>query len=89
LKRIALPEAVTYFRPRFMREWLNPAFSLNQTCLLPCLSKQRTLPKINLRRSHPPNSEMSPRELNRMQSELRAAREHAQLLNVLHRNRIF
>jgi hypothetical protein len=45
--------------------------------------------KINLRRSHPPNSEMSSRDLHRMQSELRAAREHAQLMNVLHRNRIF
>jgi hypothetical protein len=45
--------------------------------------------KINLRRCHPPNSEMNPRELNRMLSELRAAREHAQLMNVLHRNRIF
>ena len=45
--------------------------------------------KINLRRSHPPNFEMDPREMNRMRSELRAAREHAQLMNVLHRNRIF
>ena len=45
--------------------------------------------KINLRRSHPPNSEASPRELHRMQSELRAAREHAQLMNVLYRNRMF
>ena len=45
--------------------------------------------KINLRRSRPSNSEVSPRELNRMLSELRAAREHAQLMNVLHRNRIF
>jgi hypothetical protein len=27
--------------------------------------------------------------LNRMRSELRAAREQAQLMNVLHRNRIF
>ena len=45
--------------------------------------------KINLRRSHPPNSEVSPRELNRMLSELRAAREHAQLMNVILRNRIF
>ena len=45
--------------------------------------------KINLRRSHPPNSEVSPRELNRMLSELRAAREHAQLMNVLYRNRMF
>jgi hypothetical protein len=44
--------------------------------------------KINLRRSHPSNSEVSPRELNRMQSELRAAREHALLMNVMHRNRI-
>jgi hypothetical protein len=45
--------------------------------------------KINLRRSHPPNSEVSLRELHRMQSELRAAREHAQQMHVLHRNRIF
>jgi hypothetical protein len=45
--------------------------------------------KINLRRSHPPNSEESPRERLRILSELRAAREHAQLMNVLHRNRIF
>ncbi len=45
--------------------------------------------KINLRRSHPPNFEMSPRELNRMRSELRVAREHAELMNVLNRNRIF
>lgn len=45
--------------------------------------------KINLRRSHPPNFEMDPRELNRMRSELRAAREHAELMNVLNRNRIF
>ena len=45
--------------------------------------------KINLRRSHAPNFEMSPRELNRMRSELRMAREHAQLMNVLNRNRIF
>jgi hypothetical protein len=44
---------------------------------------------INLRRSHPPNCEMDPRELNRMRSELRAAREHVLLMNVLHRNRIF
>ncbi len=44
--------------------------------------------KINLRRSHPPNCEMDPRELNRMHSELRAAREHALLMNVTHRNRI-
>ena len=44
--------------------------------------------KINSRRSYPPNSEMSPRELNRMRSELRAAREHALLMNVMHRNRI-
>ena len=45
--------------------------------------------KINLRRSHPPNFEADPRQLNRMRSELRAAREHAQLMNMLHRNRIF
>ncbi len=45
--------------------------------------------KINLRRSHPPNSEVLPKERHRMLSELRAAREHAQLMNVLHRNRIF
>jgi hypothetical protein len=45
--------------------------------------------KINLRRSQLPNSEESLRERHRMLSELRAAREHAQLMNVLHRNRIF
>ena len=45
--------------------------------------------KINRRRSHPPNSVMAPRELNRMQSELRAAREQARLMNVLYRNRTF
>jgi hypothetical protein len=45
--------------------------------------------KINLRRSHPPNSEVSPRERHRMQTELRAVREHAQLMNVLYRNRMF
>ncbi len=45
--------------------------------------------RLNQRRSHPPNFEVSPRELNRMQSELRAAREQARLMNVLHRNRIF
>ncbi len=45
--------------------------------------------KINLRHSHPPNSEVSPRELHRMQSELRAVREHAQLMSVLYRNRMF
>jgi hypothetical protein len=44
--------------------------------------------KINLRRGHPPNFEADPRELNRMRSELRAAREHASLMNVMHRNRI-
>ena len=45
--------------------------------------------KLNLRRSHPPNLDMNPRELNRMQSELRAAREQARLRDVLRRNRIF
>lgn len=45
--------------------------------------------KINRRRSYPPNSEVDPRELHRMQSELRAAREHAQLMNVIYRDRIF
>jgi hypothetical protein len=45
--------------------------------------------KINLRRSHPPNSEVSPWDRHRMYSELRAAREHMELMNVLHRNRIF
>ena len=69
-----------------MRVWLRRilCFRLNQTCLFPCLPKQ----KINLRRSHPPNFEADPRELNRMLSELRLAREHAQLMNVMHRNRI-
>jgi uncharacterized short protein YbdD (DUF466 family) len=45
--------------------------------------------KFNRRRSHPPNSDMPSREWHRMQSELRAAREQARLMEVLHRNRIF
>ena len=45
--------------------------------------------KINLRRSHPPNFEADPRELNRMRSELRLAREHVLAMSVMHRNRIF
>ena len=45
--------------------------------------------KINWRRNHPPNSGMAPRELHRMQSELRAAREHVKLMDILNRNRIF
>lgn len=44
--------------------------------------------KINLRRSHPPDSETNPRELNRMRSELRLAREHVLAMSVMHRNRI-
>ena len=44
--------------------------------------------KLNLRRSHPPNFAADPRELNRMHSELRAARERALVMNVMHRNRI-
>ena len=65
-------------------------FSLKSNLLFSALLEAKDFArKINLRRSHPSNSEVSPRELNRMQSELRAAREHAQLMNVLHRNRIF
>ena len=65
-------------------------FSLKSNLLFsPLLEAKDFARKINLRRSHPPNSEVSPRELNRMLSELRVAREHAQLMNVLHRNRIF
>jgi hypothetical protein len=65
-------------------------FSLKSNLLFSALLEAKDFAKkINRRRSHPPNSEVSPRELNRMLSELRAAREHAQLMNVLHRNRIF
>ena len=45
--------------------------------------------KINRRRSHPLIYEVDPRELHRIQSELRAAREHAQLMNMTYRNRMF
>lgn len=45
--------------------------------------------KINRRLSHPPNAEADPRDLHRMQSELRAVRERAQLFNVIYRNRMF
>jgi len=44
--------------------------------------------KINLRRSHPLNLETDPRELNRIRSELRLAREHVLAMSVMHRNRI-
>ena len=44
--------------------------------------------KINLRRSHPPNVTADPRELNRIHSELRAARDRALVMSVMHRNRI-
>ena len=65
-------------------------FSLNSNLFASMLVEAKDYAKkINLRRSHPPNFEMDPRELNRMRSELRVAREHAQLMNVLHRNRIF
>lgn len=65
-------------------------FSLKSNLFLSMLVEAKDYAKkINLRRSHPPNSDMSPRDLHRMQSELRAAREHAQLMNMIHRNRIF
>lgn len=65
-------------------------FSLKSNLFLSILVEAKDYAKrINLRRSHPPNSEVSPRELHRMQSELRAVREHAQLMNVLYRNRMF
>ena len=65
-------------------------FSLKSNMFVSMLAEAKDYArKINLRRSHPPHFEMDPRELNRMRSELRVAREHAQLMNVLHRNRIF
>jgi hypothetical protein len=65
-------------------------FSLKSNLFLSILVEAKDYAKkINLRRSHPPNSEVSPRELHRMQSELRAVREHAQFMNVLYRNRMF
>jgi hypothetical protein len=65
-------------------------FSLKSNLLFSALLEAKDFArKINLRRSHPPNSEVSPRELHRMQSELRAAREHAQLMNMIHRHKIF
>ena len=65
-------------------------FSLKSNLFLSILVEAKDYAKnFNLRRSHTPNSEVSPRELHRMQSELRAVREHAQLMNVLYRNRMF
>jgi hypothetical protein len=65
-------------------------FSLKSNLLFSTLLEAKDFArKINRRRSYPPNYEVDPRELHRMQSELRAAREHAQLMNILHRNRIF
>ena len=65
-------------------------FSLKSNFFVSMLAEAKDYAKkINLRRSHPPNFETSARELNRMRSELRVAREHAQLMNVLNRNRIF
>jgi DNA mismatch repair ATPase MutS len=39
--------------------------------------------------NRPRHSDADPRELHRMRAELRAAQEHARLMNVFHRNRIF
>jgi hypothetical protein len=65
-------------------------FSLKSNLFISILVEAKDFAKkINRRRSHPPNSGVNPRELHRMQSELRTAREHAQLMNVNHRNRIF
>lgn len=65
-------------------------FSLKSNLLFSALLEAKDFAKkINRRRSYPPNLEVSPRELHRMQSELRAAREHAQLMNMIHRHRIF
>ena len=63
-------------------------FSLKSNVFVSMLGAKDYVKKINLRRSHPPNLEADPRELNRMRSELRAAREHALAMSVMHRNRI-
>ncbi len=39
--------------------------------------------------NRPPHEHANPRELQRMREELGAAREHARLMNVFNRNRIF
>ncbi len=44
--------------------------------------------KINLRRSHPPNFEADPRELNRMLFRAPAGARARAAMNVMHRNRI-
>ena len=65
-------------------------FSLKSNLFFSILVEAKDYAKrINLRRGHPPNSEVDPRELHRMQSELRAVREHGHLKNVIYRNRIF
>lgn len=65
-------------------------FSLKSNLLFSAVLEAKDFArKINRRRSHPPNYVVDSRELHRMQSELRAVREHAQLMNVLYRNRMF
>ena len=64
-------------------------FSLKSNLFVSMLVEAKDYAKtINLRRSHPPNLEADPRELNRMRSELRLAREHALAMSLMHRNRI-
>ena len=64
-------------------------FSLKSNLFFSALLEAKDFAKkINLRRSHPPNFTTDPRELNRIHSELRAARDRALVMNVMHRNRI-
>ena len=61
-------------------------FSLNLNLLFANLRDAKDMAR---RFNWPTHSHMRPRELREMQEELRAAREHARLMNVFNRNRIY
>jgi hypothetical protein len=61
-------------------------FSLKLNLLFASLKDAKDLARKFNRPVHP---HMNPRELKRMQEELRTAREHARLMNVFNRNRIY
>ncbi len=53
------------------------------------LEAKNLIKKINRRLNRPQHYNVDPRELQRMRAELQAAREHARLMNVFNRTRIF
>jgi hypothetical protein len=61
-------------------------FSLKLNLLFASIKDAKELAK---KFNRPQHSDAAPRELQRMRLELRAAQEHARLMNILNRNRIF